>query len=184
MTKTNRRIALLSVSMLAGLGNLHAAETDHEQHEAHVHGEAQLLIALEANALQIEFLSPAMNIVGFEHQPQNKTQSDAVEQAIETLKQPGLLFSLPPSAECDPASIEVESSLTHHHEHEKESKEEGHSDFTGKYYFQCHDISRLGNIDIEIFKRFPGTKVIEVQSISTSGQRRIELTPEQNVLEL
>jgi hypothetical protein len=188
MAKTKRKIIILAVSLLVGLCDPLAAEPEHEheheQHEAHVHGEARLLIALEGNTLQIEFLSPAMNIVGFEHLPQNKTQSRTVELAIETLKQPGLLFILPPSAECDPVSIEVESSLAHHHENEEESKEEGHSDFRGQYYFLCQDISRLGNIGVEIFKRFPGTRLIEVQSISKSGQQKIDLTPDQNALVL
>jgi len=184
MTKTKRGIIILWVTLVTGVYKLYAAEPDHVQHEAHVHGEARLLIALEGNDLQIEFLSPAMNIVGFEHQPQNKTQSQRVELAIETLKQPGLLFSLPPSAECDPIAVEVESSLDHHHEHEEEPKEDGHSDFTGQYYLHCKDTSRLDSIKVEIFKRFPGTRVIEVQSISNSGQQKIDLTPEQNTLDL
>ena len=35
--------------------------------EAHIHGLATLTLALEGNSLEIEFESPAANLVGFEH---------------------------------------------------------------------------------------------------------------------
>jgi ABC-type nickel/cobalt efflux system permease component RcnA len=196
MHKIKQGTILLSISLLAGSNQLYAAETDHEheQHAAHVHGEAQLLIAQEGDILEIAFLSPAMNIVGFEHQPKNETQTHAIEAAIETLKQPDLLFRLPSDAKCNPVTIEVESPLSKHdghkHEHAHEDKhehaheEETHSDFTSHYHYQCGDISRLGQIEIELFKRFPGTEVIEVQSISNKGQQKIDLTPGESSLEL
>jgi len=192
MSKTKQSIFFLSITLLAGSTQLYAADHEHEQHEAHVHGEAELMIALEGSTLEIEFLSPAMNIVGFEHQPANEAQSHAIESAIETLKQPGLLFSLPSAAKCDPVSTEVESPLAEHgeqdHDHSKEAsrdhEEETHSDFTGHYSFHCAELSLLDSIVIKIFKQFPGTEVIEVQSISKRGQQRIELIPGRNTLEL
>ncbi|MGD8909039.1 MAG: DUF2796 domain-containing protein [Chromatiales bacterium] len=186
MSSIKQGIIFLSISLFSVSGQLYATESEHEQHEAHVHGEAQLLIALEGDTLEIEFLSPAMNIVGFEHQPQTETQADAVEAAIDTLKQPHLLFSLPSAAKCDPVTIEVETPLSKHdaHAHEHAHKEESHSDFTSHYHFQCGDISRLDRIEIELFKRFPGTHLIEVQSISNNGQQKIDLTPEHSTLEL
>ena len=150
------------------------------------------MVALEGSTLDIELLSPALNIVGFEHQPANVAQSDAVESAIVTLKQPGLLFSLPSAAKCSPVSIKVESPLAEHddhdHEHSKETshdrEEKTHSDFTGHYSFQCSDMSVLDRIAIEIFKQFPGIEVIGVQSISQQGQQKLELSPDHNILEL
>ncbi len=191
MHKHIQGIFLLLISLLAGSTQLYAAEHEHEEHEAHVHGEAQLLVALEGNTLEIEFLSPAMNIVGFEHQPANEAQSQAIESAIDNLKQPGLLFSFPSVAKCDSVSVKVESPFAEHgehgHEHSKDAfhdqKEETHSDFTGRYNFHCAGMSQLGSIAIKIFKHFPGTKAIEVQSISKQGQQRIELTPVQDTLE-
>ncbi len=191
MLKTTLGIYLISTCLFTAPTSLYAAEDEHEEHEAHVHGEAQLLVALEGSTLEIEFLSPAMNIVGFEHQPANEAQSHAIESAIETLKQPGLLFRLPTSAGCDLSSILVESSLAaqgeHDQEHSKEAdhdhEEKTHSDFTGHYSFHCAEVSRLESIAIEIFKQFPGTELIEVQSISEQGQRKIELTPDRHTLE-
>jgi hypothetical protein len=157
-------------------------EHEHEHHEAHVHGEAQLLIAVEGNALEIELSSPAMNIVGFEHQPQDNSQLEAVKSAIDILNQPDQLFSLPDDAECENLSISVESPFSGHEEHAH--GEERHSNFAAHYHFQCANMSQLKRIDIGIFKQFPATDTIEVQSISRQGQQKRDLTPSHNIVEL
>jgi len=49
---------------------------DHEvlQHSAHLHGHAELTLALEGRALEINLASPAANIVGFEHKATSSEQ--------------------------------------------------------------------------------------------------------------
>ncbi|MCG7904383.1 DUF2796 domain-containing protein [Candidatus Thiodiazotropha endoloripes] len=201
MTKTNQGLILLSCSLFAASSQLHAADSHHgeheahthgddshhEQHEAHVHGEAQLLIALDGSTLELEFQSPAMNIVGFEHQPKSEKQVNAVEAAMDTLNQPNLIFTLSSAAQCNPVSIEVDSPLSEHdghdHDHEHKHEEESHSDFTAHYSFRCEQPSRLEKIEFDLFKRFPGTEQLEVQSISKKGQQKIDLTPGNNTLE-
>lgn len=192
MSSVKQGIYLSTLSLFACSTQLYSAEHEHEQYEAHVHGEAALLIALDGSTLEIEFLSPAMNIVGFEHQPANEAQTRAVETAIATLKQPELLFNLPSAAKCSVESIETASPLADHNEHKHEHakevsnahEEQAHSDFTGHYHFQCADTTQLNKIEIEIFKHFPGTEMIEVQSISKRGQHKIDLTPDRNILDI
>ncbi|MES9968301.1 MAG: DUF2796 domain-containing protein [Sedimenticola sp.] len=187
MNKRKLGVSLLALSLSAAI---EASEHEHEQHEAHVHGEATLLIALEDKALEIEFLSPAMNIVGFEHQPTNKAQHEAVESAMAALKKAEMLFTLPGEAGCALESVEIDSALAgheeeaHEHEHEKEHEEEVHSDFTGHYHFECSSPDKINRIGVYIFEQFPGTEAIEVQSISKGGQQKIDLTPGNSTLDL
>ncbi len=186
----NRPRTLLLSTLLVCSASLYAEDHEHEEHAAHVHGKGQLLVAMEGDTLEIEFLSPAMNIVGFEHQPTNESQAHAVEKAIAILKQPDKLFSLSAAAGCKSASVEVESSLTGHEHHKysdkdhKEEHEEDHSDFDGHYRFQCSNPTTLKRIEVKIFGFFPGTEIIEAQSISTHGQQTIDLSPGNNILEL
>jgi len=191
--KRNKSRTLLLSTLLACSNYLYAGDHDHAEHEehaAHVHGKGQLLVALEGDTLEIEFMSPAMNIVGFEHQPANESQIHAVKRAIATLKQPGKLFNLSSKAGCIPVSIKVESPLARddHHEHsDKEhtkEHEEGHSDFDGRYRFQCSNLSTLKSIEVKIFDLFPGTEKLEAQRISTHGQQKIDLSSGNNLLEL
>ncbi|MEW8508139.1 MAG: DUF2796 domain-containing protein [Candidatus Thiodiazotropha sp.] len=170
----------LCAALMVGSFHLHAHGPEHEQHEAHVHGEAQLLLAIEGDDLEIELHSPAMNIVGFEHRPANAAQKQAVESAIDTLKQPGLVFNIPTVAKCETVSVEVETPLAEDDGHD----DEDHTNFTGHYRFRCAAISRLQGIEVKLLKHFPGIEVIDVQSISKRGQQQIDLTPEQNMLAL
>ena len=200
MLKSGMRF--LPLSLLALSIPLHASNHDHEheQHESHVHGEAKLLMALEGSALEIEFLSPAMNIVGFEHQTKNEDQMSRVEAAVKILNNPDMLFSLPASAKCVIESKEVQSPMAMHeeheheedhghkhdkdHDHEKEHEEESHSDFTAHYHYECAEISSLNKINVKLFDHFPATEAIEVQAISNRGQQKIDLTPGHSTLEL
>ncbi len=177
MTNTKRNIYLLT-ALLFSTALAQASDHEHEHHEAHVHGEAQLFVALESNTIDIEFKSPAMNILGFEHKPSNQAQHKALDTAVHTLKQPNLLFRFPTSAQCETMVNQVESPFSEQEDHTYE--EGSHSNFTGHYQFQCADLSSVERIEINIFKQFPGTEVIEVQSISKRGQQTIDLTPKQN----
>ena len=173
-----------------------AAPHEHIDHEAHVHGEAILHVVLEKNALAIELNSPAANIVGFEHQPKNKAQKKAVADAIQHLKKIGDLFLIPAAAQCKAEEVEVASSLAenqddHHHrhgheehDHKDEHEEETHSEFTAHYHFHCDQPAQLNQIEMTIFKTFPGIENMDVQSVSQRGQQKQELTPANKVLTL
>jgi len=176
MIKAKKRLYPLIFPLLVAPCSLAASEPDHEHHEAHVHGEAALMIAMEDHSLEIEFMSPAMNIVGFEHQPKNSQQTQLVETAIAKLKQASTLFKLPSQAGCKIEAVEVSSPLAAPAKHE-EHEEEDHSDFSGHYHYKCQDLAKLTRIDVELFKQFPATEAIEVQTISNLGQQKIDLSP-------
>ena len=91
------------------------------QQSAHVHGIATLNLAMEGDELEIEFVSPAGNIVGFEHEAVTAAERRAIRDAIEQLRKGNELFDLPPAASCSLHVAEVE------HDHgEEEKHEDGH----------------------------------------------------------
>ncbi|MYC71234.1 MAG: DUF2796 domain-containing protein [Gemmatimonadetes bacterium] len=91
------------------------------QQSAHVHGIATLNLAMEGDELEIEFVSPAGNIVGFEHEAVTEAERRAIRDAIEQLRKGNELFDLPLAASCSLQVAEVE------HGHGKEEKrEDGH----------------------------------------------------------
>ncbi|WP_026958197.1 ZrgA family zinc uptake protein [Aliagarivorans taiwanensis] len=76
-------------------------------HGAHQHGVAELLLASEGDELELQFHSPADNLVGFEHAPQNAEQRVAIERAMTLLANPATL-GLPAAAECELEKVEAE----------------------------------------------------------------------------
>ena len=92
---------------LVGIFSINAAETRH--YDAHVHGIGKLNVALDGNNLIIELTSPAANIVGFEHAPENEQQSHEVHDAIELLKEGEMLFVFTTKAQCTLHEAHVET---------------------------------------------------------------------------
>ena len=50
--------------------------------DAHVHGEAELTIAFEGQRIEMQLVSPAANIFGFEHAPKNDEQNEQVHLSL------------------------------------------------------------------------------------------------------
>ena len=105
--------------LLPGIGY---AET--HQHQAHVHGLAELTLAVEDKQLEIEFTSPAANLLGFEHAAHTESEKQALKQTTAQLKQALQLFAFA-GANCTlqqqtiivpPALSGTEKACNHHDE--------------------------------------------------------------------
>ncbi|MFD2167687.1 DUF2796 domain-containing protein [Thalassotalea euphylliae] len=62
-----------------------SADVAAQEQSAHVHGLAELMLAIEGEHIQIEILSPAESIVGFEHQASTPEEIAAYMHAKEQL---------------------------------------------------------------------------------------------------
>lgn len=160
---------------------------DHDHHHdslsAHEHGVASLNAALEGNLLELQFESPAVNLVGFEHAARSDADKARVAAARQELEQPIMLFALE-KGDCKATEVELESPLfgdaDHDHDHDHHAHEGAHSDIHAHYRFQCAKANELKQLDLaELFKRFPVTEKIQVQLIGPNGQQGLELTPTQ-----
>ncbi len=166
-------------------GGAWAAESEHK---AHVHGESQVKLALEGNVVEIEFESPAHDIVGFESMPKTDKQRAAVDAAMAALKKGEALFRLTPAAGCKLQEAEVETPLAesdHKDEHKHEDKhkhaeEEEHSEFHAHYHFRCAQPERLKGVEVLLFDTFRTMREIEVGAILPGGQRAATLKPGAN----
>ena len=96
------------------------------QQSAHVHGLASINLAIDDEELQLEFVSPAESIVGFEYEPSTAAERKAVADAIALLRNPAKLFVLPASAGCELHEVEAERHAEG--EHEEHASHEDHGD--------------------------------------------------------
>lgn len=183
-TITPLALTLAAVGILAS-----AQEHQHRQLGTHEHGVGQLNVALEREELHIELISPAMNIVGFEHAPKNPEQEQVVQRASKTLQDGSNVFSLPSAAQCQLAKAEVETDISgedhhenehrgeeHTHQDDAEHEEEVHSEFHVSYAFRCANPDALTHIDVNLFTLFSGTEELEAQLITEGGQTSANLT--------
>lgn len=66
---------------------------------------AHLKLAIEGRVLDINLISPGMDIVGFEYEASTVADKDAVETAIRTMLMPENIVTLPEAAECRLTSV-------------------------------------------------------------------------------
>ena len=198
-------LSIIAVVWAVGsnLSNIQAAEYRH--HEAHEHGAAYMNVAFEGNELYIELISPAANIVGFEHKPRTQDQRAAVKAAIKKLEAGEKLFAFPSGVRGSLVKSKVhtdinndyghESDETKSHEHDEMSREAGneakkhgheehqhgdeherHSEFKAEYHFVCKKPEKLVYVDVMLFSIFSGIEHIEVQLLTGTKQTAFELT--------
>ncbi|MDG0996233.1 MAG: DUF2796 domain-containing protein [Gammaproteobacteria bacterium] len=173
---------------------------------SHVHGLAELNIATEGKTLEIQLISPAMNLLGFEHKASSKEERAAVEHGESQLHNHEALFLLS-NEQCvhtmttvDVSDLiertessasdqdehdghdEDESESEHHHENHAEADK--HSDVTATYQYRCENTTSLSSITVNVFDSFSGIHKLDVMWISTSHQGGVTLTSKNRTIKL
>lgn len=185
---------------------LYAASLD-----AHVHGVAELTIAIEGKSLEVQFASPAMNLVGFEHKATSAEQMATVKKVETQLNESDALFVITGNA-CKPAKAVIDvSSLkgdgdshsdeNHGHEkhkhghahnhahaptddqHHEEEPDDSHSEITAHYQFECKNETAVSSIAVQLFQRFPQIEKINAMWVTPTTQGAETLTAKQPVIE-
>jgi hypothetical protein len=124
----------IRIALLASIAATPLLAQETREMDAHVHGVSTLELAVEGGVLEMNLLSPGMDIVGFEYEASTDADKDAVEAAIRTMLVPENVVTLPKVADCRLTEV-----LAHLHagDHDHEESEEhdhveeaGHDDHT------------------------------------------------------
>ncbi|QIE46780.1 DUF2796 domain-containing protein [Pseudohalocynthiibacter aestuariivivens] len=176
-------LALAAVSFSASVSAQETREMD-----AHVHGVSAVEIAIEHGKVEINLLSPGMDIVGFEYAASSAEDKNTVEAAIRTMLMPENIVSLPEAAGCRLTEVLVHlHSGDHAHEdghedehgdeHDDEHDDAKHSEFHATYAYACDDEDALATVSFPFFENFANAREVEVQYVTETGAGTAELTP-------
>lgn len=159
---------------------------------AHVHGEAELMIAIESGRVEIQLVSPAANILGFEHAPSTTEQHEQIHRAENILSEARALFEFD-GASCQPISQTVDTpfsdelSETNHPQHDHAQKETDqhneHAEVVARYLFEC-DGRAPTSLQTLILDQFPAIESLDVQWITETKQGAQELKLKQPRVDL
>ena len=182
----------------------------HTKHGTHLHGVAELTVAVEENAIEMMFTAPAASVVGFESEAASSEQLKAVEDARLVLRDPFRLVTFV-GKECDLVQAVVdltaisnsqkdeyeahdeghddhdEGHEAHdegHDDHDSTDGEESHSDIIAKYEFECSSDDQLKKLKFGPDELLFGLDKVNVMWVSESGQGAAEVTADQLVVEL
>lgn len=165
---------------------------------AHVHGQASLFVVLENQQLLIEFETPALNLVGFEHAPHDAQQRDKVESIRQQLATVPQLLSFS-GGQCQLVTVDIDMGMMqqqdehgeihkgkdHNKTHEDHQEDHAnHSDIQSSYRFDCQQPAALRAIDVTLLNRFPAIEALDVQWIVDGRQGGQTLSPARLRIEL
>ena len=195
MTFVNKRffvafVALFAFFMLRTGSLVIAQETG-----SHVHGLTELNIVVVNRDLQIEFVSPAINLLGFERESTSPEETELLNEVVSKLQTAEWLLgntldscqmSTPVFEAPEFGSHEMSEGHEDHehedhehedHEHQVHEHEAGdHADFRVQYLFDCQSAPR-SNLTVTAFDRFAGIEEISVRWIFGRQQGVSNLTP-------
>jgi hypothetical protein len=155
----------------------------------HIHGKAELQMVLEDHQLSVELNSPAMNLLGFEHDIRNSEDQIIVENTHTSLTTPSafLLFN---DGECilkqqsaDFSGLlitnkNVQPNHGHHKSHKQNSN--SHNDIKATYLYYCAQPEKLHSAVILLLDIFPNIISLQAQWIIHNQQGTTTLSHEHN----
>lgn len=105
------------------------------QHEAHVHGEAEMNVAIEGNVIELVLKSPLANIAGFEHEATSDEDKATLSNAQKALQDAYARVQFPDAAVCmlDEADVHLGE------EHGDEDAHEGHAHDKHEHEEHAHE---------------------------------------------
>ncbi len=169
--------------------------------DSHVHSEAKLNVVVADQQLQAEFISPAMNLLGFERAPNSDEETDLLNSVITDLLTDGSWLLGDAMANCEASTLvfegpEFEDAAHDHDDHEDDhdyehednydhesEKAHGHADFRVEYLYECSG-SPAQEIRLAAFENYSGIEEIRVQWVVGRQQGFAELNASSPMLNL
>ena len=137
-------------------------EEGHTEHGKHVHGVADITIAMGESNIEIMFDSPSYNIFGFGYKPTTDADKKIVINAEKVLLKGDDLFKIDESTVCELKETEIESgvitSLTQKADKTESAKTKTakkHTDVEVIWKFECENTKDIKEIKTQLFAKFP-----------------------------
>ena len=198
LMKKSKSMTMALTSLLLTLPFHYALAAELDPHE---HGSASLNIAIDANTIEMQFESPAVNIVGFEYTTDDDQQQLYIKQAQNNLSNFDAIFTLVGDVSCQTIQssanwVTKHEEDSHEEDHDEETHEDGHeeghdetpsaehAEFIAEYQLECNQLNNLTAIDVNLFEFFPAITDLDVQIIYSAGQIKKELNVNKTLIKL
>jgi hypothetical protein len=181
----------ISVLMILPAIALHAGSLE-RQHGAHVHGQATGTLAVDDGRVTLSLLIPGVNLVGFEHAPNDDVQRQLLHSVKQALGS-GDWIELDPGGNCRLESIELDTpgfaedsehhphdhdhghgqDHAHHHSHEHDHD---HAEFRLDIHIECEQTERLEWVALDLFDDYPANEELRIDVLTDTRAERVRLT--------
>ncbi|GGC62749.1 ZrgA family zinc uptake protein [Marinobacter halophilus] len=158
---------------------------------AHQHGHADLQLAVDHERIDLVLLSPAYNLMGFEHKPRTEAQRQRVQTVESWAVETPLITVLGIDCTITSASMHASWGDTDDHKHDDKHDEHKHghqhhddhaqsathSDVEITQTLNCPGLSESSRLQTSLMTHFPELEHLNVQWVGPQGQGATRLTP-------
>jgi hypothetical protein len=152
----------------------------------HVHGQAELEVAVEGATLTVTLRSPLDSLLGFERAPRTAAQKAAAETLLQRLRDPAALFKPSAAASCAPVSTEIDAPVLGvgpaGAAGTKQADKDAHAELVSTMRFRCEQPAQLRALDVALFEQYRRLHRIEARIVGPRGQSSARLTPARRTL--
>jgi hypothetical protein len=149
-----------------------AGAADFEQRPPHEHGKVTINAALDGRQLVIELDSPAMNVVGFEHEPRTDDERATVRSAANLLHSGRGLFNMPKESLCLFKTADIKAPQWEaQEEHGEHGQHEHHADYEARFTYRCEAPNRLTWIEPALLGSLRNVIEARVNIATARGQQ-------------
>ena len=184
-----RELEAALVGLIIGVSCAIALAAEKRHFEAHVHGVAEINIAVEGSKADVEFRAPAENIMGFEHEAKSesdKKKRDASLRMLQTKMSQMVLFD--PKLSCqfsDTKTAVVEEKESKTAQEPKDQKKAGeHREVRATSSVVCDKPLAGSRVTFGVTKVFPEIHEINVQVLSDTKQSGATIKKDQGDVRL
>jgi Protein of unknown function (DUF2796) len=156
------------------------AAAEKRRHDAHVHGVAEINIAVEGAKATVEFRAPAESVMGFEHEAKSESDKKKRDAALEQLRAKGSqMVVFDPKLGCKSSDMKtaiVEAkgdsakAQAGKDAHEDQKKSGEHREVHGTFSVACDKPLAGSRVKFGVSKVFRDIQEIKVQVVGDSGQ--------------
>jgi Protein of unknown function (DUF2796) len=156
------------------------AAAEKRRHEAHVHGVAEINIAVEGTKATVEFRAPAESVMGFEHEAKSESdrkKRDAALEQLRTKRDQMVLFDSKLGCKSSDLKTAIVEEKGDHAKaqsgkdvHKDQKKSGEHREVHGTFSIACDKPLAGSRVRFGVSKVFPGIQEIKVLVLGDSGQ--------------
>ncbi|MDN6320896.1 MAG: DUF2796 domain-containing protein [Marinobacter sp.] len=133
---------------------------------SHLHGQANLQLAVNDNQIDLLFMSPADNLLGFEHEPRTTEQQQRSGSVTDWLKTTPLINSAESTCTVQAAEVQHQS----HDDGHAHGGQQHHADIEATQVLVCPGLKKAGSLITPITVRFSGVEHLNIEWVGPDGQ--------------
>lgn len=152
--------------------------------DAHVHGHAELAVAVDdAGFLQVEFSAPAHDVYGIERAPETEAEAAIIAEANARFAVFGDVVGLS-GGQCEIEAFEISWSGGHESGHGLHDRQADHGDVHVTYAGRCAQPDRINAVSTGLLDHFDSLTRIDGIFLSSTRQLGLEFTDSRTTIRL